>query len=78
MDEKQRNSTFSRIFADYVNVQEKEVREAVEKYGIVKVLAQPEEIFDGLSTEHRNLIQDLHYIFSGEFLTQEINEKSEV
>lgn len=77
MDTQQRNSIFARIFADYVNVQEKEVHEGIEKYGIVKILEQPEEVFDGLSVEHRNLIKDLHYIFSGEFLTQEINETSE-
>ena len=82
MNEQEKLEIFAKIFADYVNVQEKEVREAVEDSGIKLILEQPEEVFDGLTEQHRARIKELRLVFSGEFLvmeegTEDITEEQE-
>ncbi len=67
MNKWDRNQIFTKIFADYVNVQEGSIAEAVQEHGITKVLEMPEEVFDGLSVEHRQRIEELKKVFSGEF-----------
>ena len=67
MNEQEKLEIFAKIFADYVNVQEKEVREAVEDSGIKLILEQPEEVFDGLTEQHRARIKELRLVFPVSF-----------